>query len=384
MPAARQNFLLPVIIFAQFAGTSLWFAGNAIIDSLPGISPGNYAGLTSAVQAGFIAGTLLFSLLAIADRFASNKVFFLSSLLASLANLLIIYFGDDLLSLLSFRFITGFFLAGIYPVGMKIAADLFPDKVGKALGWLVGALVLGTSFPHFVRYQTADINWKTVLVGTSLLAVAGGWAVLFFVPYKKTTGRVKPVHLFAAFQNFRLPRFRSAALGYFGHMWELYALWAMLPTAFSYFNNNNGGSFNIYLWSFLIIAAGALGCVSGGILSQKWGSKKVAYYSLLLSGICCLVAPFFFQFVPVAFAGLLLVWGFAVTADSPQFSALIAKSVDEKTRGTALTLVTSIGFAITIVSIQIMKELFEQYGSESLWLLCLGPLFGLISLKRPG
>jgi MFS family permease len=152
MPA-QPKLLLPIIIFSQFAGTSLWFAGNAIIDAIQKDAGSSHANITSVVQFGFIAGTLVFSLFTIADRFPSSKVFFFSALIASAANLLIIPFAHQHSILLLLRFITGFFLAGIYPVGMKIAADLFPEKLGKALGYLVGALVLGTSFPHFVRSQ---------------------------------------------------------------------------------------------------------------------------------------------------------------------------------------------------------------------------------------
>ena len=204
MPSGKSNQnLLAVLVFSQFAGTSLWFAGNAVIDSLPGLSPENFAGLTSIVQAGFIAGTLLFSLFRIADRFQSHKVFFISATLASAANLLIIYLGRDSFSLFSLRFITGFFLAGIYPVGMKIAADIFPDKVGKSLGWLVGALVLGTSFPHFIRFQTTGISREAVLFSTSALAFIGGIIVLFFIPVKERIHYSGPVKFFSAFHNFK-------------------------------------------------------------------------------------------------------------------------------------------------------------------------------------
>src|SRR5437763_5248499 len=151
--AASRNFLLWLLVFSQFAGTSLWFVGNAVIDSLPAVTPDAYANLTSVVQFGFIAGTLLFSLFGIADRFSPAVVFFLSSLFAALANLFIVWFGRDLFAVLLLRFLTGFFLAGIYPVGMKIAADFFPDKLGKALGFLVGALGLGTAFRNLFRSQ---------------------------------------------------------------------------------------------------------------------------------------------------------------------------------------------------------------------------------------
>ena len=380
MPA-RQNALLLVIIFSQFAGTSLWFAGNAIIDQ---ISPSNdHAAITSIVQFGFITGTLVFSFLTIADRFNASKVFFVSSCLASAANLSIIWLGENNLQLAVLRFVTGFFLAGIYPVGMKIAADLFPEKLGKALGFLVGALVLGTSFPHFVRFLLEGINWKLVLMATSILAFAGGLLILTQIPRKeKKTAIIKP-DLLAAFRVFDSKPFRSAAFGYFGHMWELYAFWSVLPMLFAFHNLVKEEQHNVYLWSFFIIATGSAGCALGGLLSQKIGSKRVAFYSLLLSGICCLIAPFLFGMNTFLFHALFLFWGLTVTADSPQFSALVAKHSDAKNRGTALTIVTSIGFAITIISIFLLKDFFQAYKENGLWLLAIGPVLGLAALKKP-
>src|SRR5215208_5394839 len=174
MHAKPPKLLLPLIVFSQFAGTSLWFAGNAIIHDIQPASSGSFSNITSIVQFGFIAGTLIFSLLTIADRFAAPKVFFFSSVIASIANLLLIVLAKDTAWLYLLRFITGFFLAGIYPVGMKIAADCFPQKLGNALGFLVGALVLGTAFPHVLKSQLHSFQWQNVLFFTSFLALSGG------------------------------------------------------------------------------------------------------------------------------------------------------------------------------------------------------------------
>ena len=378
-----KNTLLWLLVFSQFAGTSLWFVGNAIIDSLPSAAPDSYANLTSVVQFGFIAGTLLFSLFGIADRFSSTLVFFFSSVVAALANLLIIWFGNDLFAVLILRFVTGFFLAGIYPVGMKIAADFFPEGLGKALGFLVGALVLGTAFPHLVRSQTHALGWKEIIVVASSLAALGGCVVLLTVPKRKNLVPARSFHPLTALEEFRSKPFRSAAFGYFGHMWELYALWAVLPVLFGAYNHQNTPQLSVYFLSFGVIAVGGAGCVLGGLLSQKWGSKKVAFYSLVLSGACSLLAPFFFQWSEGLFVGLMLFWGLTVTADSPQFSALVARFAKAENKGTALTLVTCIGFSITVISIQLMKYLFQHYEAQSLWLLSAGPLLGLLALKRP-
>jgi MFS family permease len=381
MPA-QPKLLLPIIIFSQFAGTSLWFAGNAIIDAIQKDAGSSHANITSVVQFGFIAGTLVFSLFTIADRFPSSKVFFFSALIASAANLLIIPFAHQHSILLLLRFITGFFLAGIYPVGMKIAADLFPEKLGKALGYLVGALVLGTSFPHFVRSQLQSIHWETVILSTSALAFIGGILILLFVPSKQKSAVTQKPDLFAAFKVFRSKPFRSAAFGYFGHMWELYAFWAILPVLFSFYNERNGHDLNIYFWSFIIIATGGIGCALGGLVSQKTGSKKVAFYSLLISGLCCSFSFLFFQTTPILFLLFMIAWGLTVIADSPQFSTLVARNAQEKNKGTALTIVTSIGFAITIVSIQLLKLSFEDYKEYGLLLLAPGPIIGLLAFYR--
>lgn len=375
-----NNRYLSLLVFSQFAGTSLWFAGNAIVDQIAVSDAG--AAITSFVQFGFIAGTLLFSILTIADRFPAKRVFFLSSVLAALANALIILLYQDAAAITLLRFITGFFLAGIYPVGMKIATDVFPQKLGKALGWLVGALVLGTSFPHFVRSRLDGIHWETVVATTSLLAFLGGLLILLFMPATGKKSVSTSPDFSAAFSVFRNPQFRSAAFGYFGHMWELYAFWSILPLLFGYYNSVTQAGANVFWWSFLVIGTGSAGCIAGGLLSQRWGSYKVAAAALLLSGLCCLLFPLLFYTGSALLFTLLLFWGFTVTADSPQFSALVAKAAPEKNKGTALTIVTSIGFAITIVSILLLKELFLLYKEKALWLLAPGPFLGLLALRK--
>ena len=278
MQFKQPAYLLPLIVFSQFAGTSLWFAGNAIIADIQPTSNA-LANITSIVQFGFIAGTLIFSLLTIADRFSASKVFFFSSVIAAFANLLIIWMGKDVATLFILRFITGFFLAGIYPVGMKIAADCFPQKLGRALGFLVGALVLGTAFPHLLKSQMQNFHWQNVLISTSALAFFGGLLILIFTPlYKRTS--TNALRLTTAFKIFSSPNLRSAAFGYFGHMWELYTFWAFVPAIILLYNDIHKTSINISLWSFIIIAIGSLGCVAGGMLSQKFGSKKIALYAL--------------------------------------------------------------------------------------------------------
>lgn len=380
--------ILPLIIFSQFCCTSMWFASNGVMSNLIKdfhLHSNSLGDLTSAVQFGFIFGTLLFAILTIADRFSPSKVFFVSAVFGSLANLGLIWSGNTIATLLVFRFFTGFFLAGIYPVGMKIAADYFDKGLGKSLGFLVGALVLGTAFPHLLKDITSEVPWNYVIYTTSTLAVLGGTLIFFFVPngpYRKASQKFD---LKAFAQIFKNQKLRSAAFGYFGHMWELYAFWAFVPVILTQFRQHNSlAQLNIALWSFLIIGIGCLSCIVGGMYSLKAGAKKVAFFSLTASGVCCLIFPLVFMYAsPFVFLTFLLFWGMVVIADSPMFSTLVAKNADPEMKGTALTLVNCIGFALTIVSIQLLSYVLNQYESMYFYLLLiLGPIFGLISMKK--
>ncbi|QTN39809.1 MFS transporter [Cryomorphaceae bacterium] len=380
--------VLPVIVLAQFCCTSLWFAGNAVMGDLVrtfGISPQELGTLTSSVQFGFILGTLCFAILSIADRFSPSRVFFLCALAGALTNLGMLWPENTLQSLIGFRFLTGFCLAGIYPVGMKIAADYFREGLGKSLGFLVGALVLGTAFPHLLKSLSATFPWSYVVYGTSFLAISGGTMILFSVPDGPYRKAASAVQLSAFLQVFRKPTFRSAAFGYFGHMWELYAFWAFVPVLLKTYQIRHNVSFSISAWSFGIIAIGGVACALGGYLSQRHGPQRVVALSLGLSGICCFLIPFvLLQPSTPLFLGFLLLWGMAVIADSPLFSTLVAQRAPGEIKGTALTIVNSIGFAVTIVSIQTLSMLLTRWDMPYVyWILACGPIFGLWSLQYP-
>jgi MFS family permease len=341
--------------------------------------------LTSAVQFGFISGTLLFAILTIADRFSPSKVFLISALLGSLFNLGVLWDGNSLMSLLSFRFFTGFFLAGIYPVGMKIAADYYQKGLGKSLGFLVGALVLGTALPHLLKDVTGAYPWQAVLIATSSLAAFGGLLMFFLVPdgpHRKPSQRTNLRAFFSVFKN---REFRSVAFGYFGHMWELYAFWAFVPIMLKKYSvEHSQAVFNIPVLSFLIIAVGGLACVFGGYISQRAGAKRTAFTALLLSCGCCLISPLIFDGASQSlFIGFLLFWGMVVIADSPLLSSLVAKNADAQIKGTALTIVNCIGFAITIVSIQLITAMVAWTDSNAIYtILAMGPILGLIAMSR--
>jgi len=343
--------------------------------------------LTSAVQFGFIVGTLGFAILTVADRFQPSKVFLLSAIAGAGFNLGLIAGFNELGSLLAFRFLTGFFLAGIYPVGMKIASDYYREGLGKSLGYLVGALVLGTAFPHFFRGLTDSLPWKYILIGISGLAIIGGLLMALFIPdgpYREPGSTLKMSAFIKVFGN---PRLRSAAVGYFGHMWELYAFWAFVPVMLATYNGLHPEALiNIPLWSFAIIGIGGISCVMGGYLSLNFGTKKVALMALALSGLCCLLSPvFFLTELSWLFIIFLLLWGMVVIADSPLFSTLVARNARPEHRGTALTIVNCIGFALTIVSIQLVNLLWNMINPTYIYvMLGLGPVLGLISLNING
>ena len=380
--------ILPVIVLSQFAGTSLWFVGNAVLPELKQtlhLSQYAVSLVTSAVMLGFIAGTLVFAFFSLADRFSPVKLFFVSSLLGALTNSAVVWFATDGNSLFLFRFLTGFFIAGIYPVGMKIAADWYEKGLGKALGFLLGALVLGTAFPHLLKNRDFELPWKSVLYITSIVALAGGIVILFVGdgPYRKRSGSFR----WDAFGKiFGSKKWRQAVFGYFGHMWELYTFWGFVPLIIELYSSRNNLQLNIPLLSFLVIAIGTLSCIAGGYLSQKVGSAKVAAWALFISGICCFISPFSFSWPAFIFLALLFIWGITVIPDSPQFSTLVAQYAPEELRGTALTIYNSIGFAITTISLYIIDHLFHSSGffagENTFALLGLGAIAGLPSMIR--
>jgi MFS family permease len=382
---APPNRILPIIIVSQFTGTSLWFAGNAVLEDLQrqwGLAADAIGYVTSAVQLGFIVGTLAFAFFAIADRYSPRKVFFLCSLAGALSNASVYFAAHGLESLLALRFLTGFFLAGIYPVGMKIAAGWYQRDLGNAIGFLVGALVLGTAFPHLLKAVGAALPWEVITVAVSVTAALGGFLMLRFVPDGPYLAKGAPFDARALAVIFRSRLFRASAFGYFGHMWELYAFWAFVPVVLAaHATQVANAALNVPLWAFCIIGAGAIGCAGGGLVSLKRGSAPVAFAQLLTSGLCCVVSPLVFYAPTPLFLAFMLLWGITVVGDSPQFSALNAHNAPKDRVGSALTIANCIGFAITIVSIQLLTRIWPVVGEANLYLvLAVGPVFGLMAL----
>ncbi|HYC84168.1 MAG TPA: MFS transporter [Chryseosolibacter sp.] len=386
MKTTNERVIFYIIVIAQFCGTSLWFAGNAVLPQLQAMFdwPQSHLGyLTSAIQAGFITGTFCFALLGISDRVSPARLFLISSIIASAAN------ASAMLALSSFplviasRFTTGFFLAGIYPVGMKIASDWRREGLGMWLGGLVGALVLGTSFPHLLKQLPQLSNPYSVLAIVSVLALAGGvflYATLTDGPYRKFASRFS---FRAVRQAFASGAFRRAAFGYFGHMWELYAMWAFVPAFLMQYKKFQGASYSVPAMAFMVIGSGGIGCITGGQISKRSGSEKVARYMLFSSGICCALSAAAFQLPVWVFIPFMMFWGFTIAGDSPQFSALVARHAQAEVRGSAITMITCIGFFISILSIQLLNYLQIFFAAEYLFLFLIpGPVLGLLAMRE--
>lgn len=384
--AAVPRHVLPVLVLAQFAGTSLWFAINAVMPDLQrefGWPVAAVGTLTSALQFGFIAGTLVFALLAIADRFRPRLVFLLCALMGALCTVGAWAMVAHFEALMLWRFATGFFLAGIYPVGMKIASQWFSRGLGAALGLLVGALVLGSASPHALRALGevgGHLPWHALMLGVAALAAGSGFLLYFGLGEPPAAApRAAGLQWSVLSCIWTDRRVRGSVLGYLGHMWELYTVWVLVPIILVTRLQGTAVS-----WAaFGVLGSGMLGCVVGGWVAQRWGSARVASALLATSGLCCLLAPWALGAPDVWFALWLLVWGISVSGDSPQFSALTARNAPPQAVGSVLTLVNSMGFALSIGSILLFVHLSQTVPLSALlpWL-ALGPALGLWAMRH--
>lgn len=395
MSTTRKNVLqrrpVATIVLAQLFGTSLWFSPNSAAEDLMRawlLTPGAFGQLTSAVQVGFIAGTLMLAVSGLADRFSASRIFAVSGVFGAAFNaafaLLPVGFGQALV----LRLVVGICLAGIYPLGMKMVIGWSRGNAGASLGLLVAMLTLGTALPHAIRAGGGDLSWQGVVLTSSFLALVGAAAVFLLGdgPHLKATSELRVARWGEALAVFKNRAFRASAFGYFGHMWELYAFWTVVPfLVVTAVQQSSVSAVSqprlVSLLSFAVIAIGAFGCILAGRLSRRFGSPRVAAVALATSGAMCFAYPF------ASRAGLficilaLLIWGCSVIADSAQFSAIAASACPPEAVGSALAIQNSIGFLVTIGSITLVTSSTQDLGSNVAWLLLPGPVLGLLMFR---
>ena len=364
----------------------LWFGVSAVAPQISAewrLDESTAAWLTLAVQLGFVAGTLLSALLNLPDVIRVRHLFALCAFLGALTNVILAWRVSSVAPAIALRFLTGVFLAGVYPPGMKLVATWFKTGRGLALGVLVGALTLGKASPYLVNAFGSD-EWRINVALTSAGAVIAAAIVMWLVhdgPYALPNQPFDATQIAKVFTNRGV---RLANLGYFGHMWELYAMWTWAPVMIRASIAHSGDSPRFAeAASFAVIGAGAVGCIVAGRVADRIGRPVVAATAMAVSGLCCLVVGLVFGKAPVALLVVAAIWGATVVADSAQFSACVTEYADPRYIGTALTLQTCIGFLITTLSIRMMPLLVARVGWEwAFAFLAPGPLLGIIPMMR--
>jgi len=384
--AASKRASVTVLVLAEMAGMSLWFTSAAVLPDMVregAIAPMRQALLSTGVQAGFVVGALVVSISGIADRHDPRRVFALAAIAAALANaaLLVAPLGGN--AAIAARFLTGALLAGVYPVGMKIAVGWGTRDRGLLVGLLIGALTLGNGVPYLAAFF-GGADWRLAVTTVSLLAGGGGLLVLAagLGPHHAHAPHLELGAIRLAWQDRRI---RGAYLGYFGHMWELFAMWAWVgvASAASYAATLDAPAAVSLgkLTAFVAIAAGALACIVAGVAADRIGKAEVTILAMAASGSAALLtAATFGGPVWITFV-LVVVWGIAVIPDSGQFSALVADAAPPHLAGSLLTFQTALGFALTIVTVQVTPLAAHVFGwSPVLAAMALGPALGIVAM----
>ena len=365
---------------------SLWFSGSAVVPALTKewhLSASAAGWLTLSVQLGFVAGTLLSALFNLPDVISPRHLFTLTALGGAIVNGVFGWFAHDATFAIVLRFLTGMFLAGVYPPAMKILATWFRHGRGLALGFLVGALTLGKATPYLIN-GVGSANWRINILFVSGLAIVGGLIVLLFVsdgPFALPAARFDLSQIGKIFRNRGV---RLANLGYLGHMWELYAMWTWIPFMIrASLAVRKSDPALAEVGSFIVIGCGAVGCVVAGLIADRIGRTIVTSAAMAISGSCCLFIGLLFGANPVALLIVAAIWGASVVADSAQFSACVTELGDPQYIGTALTIQTCLGFLLTTISIELIPWVEASVGWRYTFaILAPGPLFGVISMMR--
>jgi len=377
---------LALLALAELLGMSLWFSGSAVVPALVSewkLGEGSAELLTLSVQIGFVAGTALSAFLNLPDIISARRLFTLTAIAGAVVNGMFGLVAHDLTTAVVLRFLTGMFLAGVYPPAMKILATWFRHGRGLALGVLVGALTLGKATPYLVN-GIGSRNWRFNVLFVSLLAAAGALVALVFVrdgPLALPPARFDWRQVGRVFRNRGV---RLANLGYFGHMWELYAMWTWIPFMIrASLSLRKSDPALAEVASFLVIGCGALGCVIAGAIADRVGRTIVTSGAMAISGACCLFIGLLFGAHPVLLLAVAAIWGASVVADSAQFSACVTELGEPQYIGTALTLQTCLGFLLTTISIELLPRFERVVGWRYAFvILAPGPLFGVISMLR--
>lgn len=362
---------------------ALWFSGSAVVPALDrewNLTDSQVSWIAIAVQLGFVAGTLLSATLNLPDIITTRHLFAVSAFLGAITNAIFGLYVEDAGTAIVMRFITGVCLAGVYPPGMKIMATWFRERRGMALGVLVGALTMGKATPYLVNALGSG-NWRTNVLFVSLLSVVGGLIVLLFVsdgPHALPPARFDITQVVRVFGNRGV---RLASLGYFGHMWELYGMWIWVPVMIRASLATQGGDPKLAeIGSFLVIAAGAVGCVVAGLLADRVGRTAVTSWAMAISGTCCLVIGLLYGGNPIVLLFVATIWGATVVADSAQFSSCVTELGDPQYIGTALTIQMCIGFLLTTISIELIPKVGDWRYAFAI--LAPGPFLGVLAMLR--